>query len=422
MALRARLKNYSDGHRGLRNMGRNGTGVTPISDSSYEIAFIYKGTRCRERVKAKPTPANTRALIKFRQRIILAIEDGSFDYAKTFPESKKIAKFAKPGTPSVTVASYLEEWLEIKKTQIAASTERDYRSIIFNHVIPKFGSWPLATLSRAALRSWLAAIDKDKTRKITNKRLSNIQSCLRSALGEAVEDEILETNPLAGYTFERNEPPRDVDHADPLDAAEQAAVIAAARDPQVANLWQFMFWTGMRTSEVIALEWGDVDWHREAVRVRRAITKASKGVAEDTKTVAGRRDVKLLGPALAALLAQKEHTFLEGKAIFHRPDWRHIHRTRWVDDHQIYDEWRATLKRAQVRYRNPYQTRHTYASMMLSAGEREIWVAKQMGHTDTTSIRRNYGRWIPSSDPDAGGKAVALFAPKKAGKKAGNTA
>lgn len=145
-------------------------------------------------------------------------------------------------------------------------------------------------------------------------------------------------------------------------------------------------------------------------------------MAEDTKTVAGRRDVKLLGPALAALLAQKEHTFLEGKAIFHRPDWRHIHRTRWVDDHQIYDEWRATLKRAQVRYRNPYQTRHTYASMMLSAGEREIWVAKQMGHTDTTSIRRNYGRWIPSSDPDAGGKAVALFAPKKAGKKAGNTA
>ncbi|MFD1557169.1 site-specific integrase [Paraburkholderia silviterrae] len=191
-----------------------------------------------------------------------------------------------------------------------------------------------------------------------------------------------------------------------------AGVIAAARDPQIANLWQFMFWTGMRTSEVIALDWGDVDWQRETIRVRKAMTRAAKGVAEDTKTVAGTRDVKLLAPAMAALLAQKAHTFLEGNAIFHSPGWRGRGAGHWKDDHQIWDAWKSTLKKAKVRYRNPYQTRHTYASMMLSAGEREIWVAKQMGHSDTTSIMRNYGRWIPSSDPNAGGKAVALFASK----------
>jgi integrase len=56
---------------------------------------------------------------------------------------------------------------------------------------------------------------------------------------------------------------------------------------------------------------------------------------------------------------------------------------------------------------------------MLSAGEREIWVANQMGHSDTTSIKRNYGRWIPNSDPEAGNKAVNLFAPENAGKFAG---
>lgn len=79
------------------------------------------------------------------------------------------------------------------------------------------------------------------------------------------------------------------------------------------------------------------------------------------------------------------------------------------------EAWKTTLSRARVRYRNLYQTRHTFASMMLSAGEREIWVANQMGHSDTTSIRRNYGRWIPSSDPHAGDRAVALFAAENAG-------
>ncbi|KVC84007.1 Arm DNA-binding domain-containing protein [Burkholderia ubonensis] len=397
-------------------MGRKGTGVTVVSDSSYEIAFTYKGVRCRERVKAKPCPANTRDLIKFRQRILLSIEDGSFDYAKSFPSSKKITCFARQPGDVLTVASYLEQWLEIKKTQIAASTARDYHGIIIRIIIPKFGKLPLAELTRSEIKAWLAKIDDGREQKITNKRLSNIQSCLRSALQDAVDDEMLDSNPLSGFTFERNEPPRDADHADPLDAAEQAAVIAAARDPQIANLWQFMMWTGVRTSEVIALKWSDVDWLRGAIQVRKAITRAAKGVAEDTKTLAGRRDVKLLAPAMAALMAQKEYTFLAGEEIFHRPAWRGWAEGPWKHDHQIWDAWKTTLKHAKVRYRNPYQTRHTYASMMLSAGEREIWVANQMGHSDTTSIKRNYGRWIPSSDPEAGGKAVALFAPGNAGK------
>ncbi|GAM51692.1 hypothetical protein [Mycoavidus cysteinexigens] len=40
------------------------------------------------------------------------------------------------------------------------------------------------------------------------------------------------------------------------------------------------------------------------------------------------------------------------------------------------------MRRSGVRYRHLYQTRHTYASMMLSAGEHPMWVTKQMGHLD----------------------------------------
>ena len=72
------------------------------------------------------------------------------------------------------------------------------------------------------------------------------------------------------------------------------------------------------------------------------------------------------------------------------------------------------LRKGGVRYRNPYQTRHTWASMMLSAGEHPMWVASQMGHKDWGMIRRHYGRWIPDADPTAGGRAVAHFYSKNA--------
>jgi len=73
---------------------------------------------------------------------------------------------------------------------------------------------------------------------------------------------------------------------------------------------------------------------------------------------------------------------------------------------QIY-KW--AIKKAGVRYRYPYQTRHTYASMMLSAGEHPMWVAKQMGHRDWTMIARRYGRWMPDADASAGSRAEALY-------------
>ncbi|WP_017773800.1 site-specific integrase [Paraburkholderia kururiensis] len=389
-------------------MGRRGTGVTIVSDSSYEIAFTYQGRRCRERIKAKPSPANTRKLEQFRAAILHAIDRGEFDYAASFPDSKHLAAFASRPGDVLLVEAYFDTWLTRKKAELKAATYRDYYSIVNRMVIPQFGKLALSDLKRAAIRDWLASIDEKRDEKLTNKRLSNIQSCMRSALADAVADELIESNPLAGYTYRRMERPGEaVDDVDPFTAEEQAAIIARLRAAE-ANLVQFALWTGLRTSELIALDWSDVDFVTGYVRVRRAHTRAARGVAEPPKTSAGRRDVKLLAPALAALQAQKANTFMVGAdgPVFVNPTTRE----RYAGDHQIWKVWQTALKHAGVRYRRPYQTRHTFASMMLSAGEHPMWVAKQMGHADWTMIARVYGRWMPSADAEAGSRAVEKFA------------
>lgn len=129
-------------------------------------------------------------------------------------------------------------------------------------VIPKFGKLPLSDLKRAAIRDWLASIDDSKEKKVSNKRLSNIQSCMRSALGDAAADEIIDANPLAGHTYARAERPTEgeaADEIDPLSPAEQTAVLGKLR-AGARNMIQFARWTGMRTSEFIALNWSDIDF------------------------------------------------------------------------------------------------------------------------------------------------------------------
>jgi integrase len=45
--------------------------------------------------------------------------------------------------------------------------------------------------------------------------------------------------------------------------------------------------------------------------------------------------------------------------------------------------WFPTLQCAGLKPRNLYQTRHTFASLMLQAGEDPAWIARMMGHTTT---------------------------------------
>jgi integrase len=160
---------------------------------------------------------------------------------------------------------------------------------------------------------------------------------------------------------------------------------------------------GLRTSELIALEWSDIDLKAGLVRVRRAsVNKHTK----QPKTRAGERDVKLFPPALDALKNQQQFTYISSGRVFNNPRTN----TPWETDGQIRKTmWIPALKKASVIYRNPYQTRHTYASTLLSAGENPLWVASQMGHKDWGMIRKRYGRWIPDVDTSAGGKVMEFW-------------
>lgn len=378
-------------------MGGKRSGVRAASKSSIEISFMFEGAQCRERLPIEPTPANLKRAEQHKAAIELAIYNGTFDYLATFPKSKRANRLGYQ-TGQVPLSKYLASWLEKKEKGLKASTIDGYRKIIDGVLVPKLGDHPLVLLSRKMIKEAMASMDA------SNKRLSNVQSCLRSALNDAVHDELIEVNPLAGWTYSVREKPKTEDEIDPFSPEEQRLILAGT-DGQYRNLLQFAIWTGLRTSELIAVEWGDVDWLRGEIRISRGLTRAAKE-AELPKTAAGIRSVKLLPMALDALTAQKVHTYIEGGVIFHDPRY-----AKPFDGDQAIRKsfWIPTLRKAKVRYRNPYQTRHTYASMMLSAGEHPMWVAKQMGHKDWTMIARVYGRWIPSENDTSGNKAAEMF-------------
>lgn len=185
---------------------------------------------------------------------------------------------------------------------------------------------------------------------------------------------------------------------------------------QMLNLWQLAVYTGLRHGELCALAWEDVDLEKGEINVQRNIT--SLGTFGPPKTEAGYRTVTLLQPAIEALKAQQAFTALHHKTeiIFHHREYgktekQRVHfvfmpRVRKGKQAPHYAlssigaRWNAAVKRAGIRRRNPYHTRHTYACWMLSAGANPSFIADQMGHENAQMVYDIYSKWIVDLNGD----------------------
>lgn len=345
---------------------------------------MYKGMECRETLKLAHTKQNIRYVERLRGEILNAIELGKFDYAKYFPDSAQLAKFglARPAG-ALKVGELVREYLDQAKPVLAPSTHLRYTATYKTH-ISRFDDMLLAELTPPVLRAWIASINR-KARTIRA-----ILIPLRSALDYAVNDDLIDGNPLDRVKLSRIIPKeaRRVEYIiDPFSTEEIKAILGAC-DGQERNVLLFAFSTGMRPSEYLALRWSSVDWINLTVMVERT---SVLGIArEETKTHSGRRAIDLRNGALQALRAQRNFTALDDGLVFHNPKFG----AGWEDARVLARRWCTILKKAGVRRRVLYQTRHTFASTLLSSGVNALYVAKQMGHKDTVMVSKTYGKWI----------------------------
>ncbi len=348
-----------------------------VRGDSIQIAFTYQGVRCRETIPRPPTQTLLKQLALKRQAILYEIKTGTFDYVKHFPDSKRAQQFRKSRPDLCTIGEALNAWFRRYWEDYERSTQRDYQSAIDHHLIPRFGSLPLADLTAIMVKEWLADLS------CSNKRKNNILTPLRRTYEELYLNETLDKNPLERV----KNPTATPREAHPF-SEKEIELILNELTGQERNLIQFAFWSGLRTSELIALRWKDVDLEQGRIFVREAKVR---GHLKGTKTISGSREVTLQPQAKDALISQRLFTGPLNNWVFHDSRTNDA----WKNDQAIRKTvWTPALERAGVPYRNPYQTRHTFASMLLSRGGNPLWVAQQMGHKDWGQIRKVYGRWI----------------------------
>lgn len=346
-----------------------------IRGESIRIDFRYQGKRCRETLKLKPTKKNLTYASGLRSEILRKIELGSFRYGDYFPDSPNAEKIASP-----TFFQIAKAWIE-GQSHLAFSTEKEYRSILNRYWLPELGDIEINRITTTLL---LEVIAKQKW---SMKTRNNAIGPLRNVFDLAHMDGMIDANPASRIKNAKTQKPEP----DPLTLDEMNRVLEwMARAPEWENYFEFAFFTGLRTSELIALHWGDIDFHNRIVRVQRAKVRA-KTKGTKTSTI---RDVELSSRAIGALAKQKERTFLRGEEVFLHP----FTGEPIIDDRPPRLFWESALKACGLRHRAAYQTRHTCISLWLMAGANPMWVARQAGHSTPQMTFNRYARWIARAD------------------------
>ena len=355
--------------------------------------FRYMGIRCRETTNLEDNAYNRRILKKRLEQLQAEITLGTFEYEKYFPKSKRVEEFKEKRSQQIAVQTkvplfkeFTELWFKQKQIEWRDSYQQKVSIVIKNYLIPAFGNQVLSKIKKSDLLNFRASLakvthGKDQT-SLKASRINQIMTPLRMILNDAAER----------YDFES--PYKNINNlkeskieVTPFSLEEVHKILTAVRE-DFRPYYTIRFFTGMRTSEIDGLQWKNIDLQRREIHIREALVN---GVLGGTKTYGSDRTIQMNDRVYQAFLQQK--SLNNGKS-----DFVFCNRDGGPLDYRLVNKrvWHPILRFLGLTPRRAYQTRHTAATLWLSAGENPEWIARQLGHSTTEMLFRVYSRYIPN--------------------------
>lgn len=202
---------------------------------------------------------------------------------------------------------------------------------------------------------------------------------LNQILKYAYENELIAKNPF--YKVKEREIISE--QIKPFNLDEIQALIKSASG-DLRDYLGVAFFTGARIGELFGLKWEDVNFDKKEIHIKRTL---SCGLFNDPKTNKA-RVIDMLPYVKEVLFSRKNN------AIFAKNASDFIFEKSLLP--KIHAEFKALLKSLDLAECRLYDTRHTFASVMLAKGEEPLWVGvKMLGHSTLNTTFKYYARYIP---------------------------
>jgi integrase len=337
------------------------------SNGRLQLVFSDDGKRRYLSLSLSDTP---------KHRTMAAMKASEIEQDFLYDRYKGFAHYQGRVTPitpkgDITLDDLWRDFVEYKRGQVSETTI----AVDYAGYTAALARCPHGFKDAVKIRNWaIGACTYESARRF----IGALSACCEWA----VKSGVIEVNPFADLKLERNRKKSKAE-INPFTAEERDRIIAAFDDHEYyrhyAPIVRFLFSTGCRPSEAIALEWRHIKG--DHIMFEQAATKGVNGVRvkQGLKTEARRRI--RINAGIKTLLDGIKRV---NDRVFQAPRGGLI---QWGNFQK--NGWTACLKDAGVEYRKPYQMRHTFITLALESGMDAKDVAKMVGNS-AEIIYRHY--------------------------------
>ena len=299
--------------------------------------------------------------------------------------------FIKPG--KTTLGEYLEKWLsEYVKPNLSPRGFERYRSIVTHYFVPEMGNIILTQLKPEHIQKhYISMLNK----YLSAGTVRYHHAVIHKALQTAIKWGLLNHNAADSVDV----PHSHQNEMQTWDEYEVNRFLETARDSYYYALFHTALFTGMRRSELLALQWRDIDFHQ--IHVNRSLHQLRDGsyMFTQPKSAKSRRTIALSPSSVLTLTEHKEKQegmramlgtpLKNDDLVFSTPDGKPLR------PNTVTRAWAMLAAKAGVKPIRLHDARHSHASLMLKQGVHPKIVQERLGHSSIQITLDTYSHVAP---------------------------
>lgn len=299
---------------------------------------------------------------------------------------------------SITLAEWIENYLQSQEKQIKLSTFKVYERYLQNHIKPFFGNIALRKMNKEILQAFANSLSE-----LSPATVKGIFSFLRETLKKANKEEY-----ISPIWLDVELPKISKHQAEVFTREEQKrienAVDLEANPNEIGIL--ICLYTGLRIGEVCGLKWKDIDFASATITVNRTvqrITVNGKSVLTELPPKSETSHRKI--PIPKCLLCKLKEIKKSSASVYVINTKLHA-----MDPRTFQYRHKKVLERAGVRYANAHTLRHTFSVRALELSFDVKTLSEILGHADATVTLKTYAHSLDEHKRSSMGRFDSMTA------------
>jgi len=320
---------------------------------------------------------------------------------KGFKKQKEAKEFEKKfldkahADCNMTFNSLYEIYMEDAKVRLKPTTYENKRVLIELKILPFFKNQRISDITSKMVKDWQTNLMKQGYKPTY---LKTIHNQLTAMFNYAMKFYKLQENPArtCGSMGSKNADPKEIWTTEKFNEF----IGAFDEKPIYRAAFNILFWTGIRSGELLALTLNDIDFEKKTISINKNFAKVNgKELTLKPKTPKSKRVVTI-------------HDFLIDEIkmyIKHLYDYEPHQRLFNITKSALNTQMNSTIKKLGLKKIHVHALRHSHASLLIELGFSPLLIAERLGHEKVQTTLETYAHLYPNKQNEVTAKIQAMI-------------